>query len=127
MAEPVPWFDEARGQRVYPVFHVIAAAAAASGAEVIAAASSAPRRVAALGWQNGGTRRLLIANLTPDVQRVTLNAASLAGAEIRVLDAAAFAAATAGPDWAERPGAPISGGRIDLAPYAVGFVTLGAA
>ncbi len=127
LAEPVPWFDEGGGRRVYPLFHVIAAAAAASGAELLSVSSSGPRQVAALGWRDGKARRLLVANLTPDTQHVTLGGASLASAECRLLDAAAFAAATAGPDWAKRPGAPLGGGRVDLPPYAVAFVTLGAA
>jgi D-apionolactonase len=127
LAEPLPWFDEAGGGRVYPLFHVLAAAAAASGAEVLATTSSAPRQVAALGWRDGKASRLLLANLTPEAQRVSLSGVRLSGAECRMLDAGAFAAATAGPDWAKRPGAPLGDGRIALSRYAVAFVTLGAA
>jgi hypothetical protein len=124
--QPMPWFDEGSGRRIYPLFHVIAAAAAASGAEVLGARSSAPRRVAALGWREAKTARLLVANLTAETQRVALSGAGAAGAECRLLDAAAFAAATAGPDWPKRPATPLAGGRLELSPYAVAFVTLGA-
>jgi hypothetical protein len=125
--QPMPWFDEGGGsRRVYPLFHVIAAAAAASGAEVLGVRSSAPRRVAALGWHEAKAARLLVANLTADTQRVALTGAAAAGAKGRMLDAAAFAAATAGPDWAKQGGTPLVGGRLELSPYAVGFMTLGA-
>jgi D-apionolactonase len=123
-AQPLPWFDEAAGRRVYPLFHVLAAAAAASGAKVLATTSSAPRQIAALGWRDGKRSRLLLANLTPEAQRVSLSDARFAGATCRMLDAAAFAAATTGPDWAKQPDAPVGDGRIALSPYAVAFVTL---
>ena len=126
LAAPIPWYDEGSGRRVYPLFHVIAAAAAASGTEVLDARSSAPRRVAALGWREAKAARLLVANLTADTQRVALSGAATTGAECRMLDAAAFAAATAGPDWAKQPGMPLVGARLDLSPYAVAFVTFGA-
>ena len=113
--QPMPWFDEGGGgRRVYPLFHVIAAAAAASGAELLGARSSAPRRVAALGWHGADGTRLLVANLTAETQRVALSGAAAAGAAGRMLDAAAFAAATAGPDWAKQPGTPLAGGRLEL-------------
>jgi hypothetical protein len=123
LAVPLPWYDEVGGRRVYPVFHVIAAAAAASGAEVLAAASNAPRQVAALGWREGKAGRLIAANLTPETRRLVFRGAAFADAECRLLDSAAFAAATAGPDWAKGPGAPLGNRGIVLSPYAVAFVS----
>jgi hypothetical protein len=125
LQQPQPWFDGAEGRRVYPVFHVIAAAAAASGQDVLAASSSAPRRIAAVAWRRQRATRLVLANLTPEDQRVALDGAFLAGATCRVLDAASFAAATTEVDWARRPGAPLRGNRIELPAYAVAFVAVG--
>jgi hypothetical protein len=125
--EQQPWFDSAEGRRVYPLFHVIAAAAAASGQEVLGVTSTAPRRVTALGWRRASATRLMLANLTPDLQPVTLAGVSLPGASCHLLDVAAFAAATAGPDWAKHAGRPLDRNRIELPPYAVAFVMLGAA
>jgi hypothetical protein len=121
-----PWFDEVEGPRVFPVFHVIAAAARASGQEVLAAESSAPREVVGFAWRGGETTQLLLANLTPRRQSVSLGATNTSGATYRVLDETAFDAATAAADWAKRA-ADRFAGRIELAPYAVAFVTLGTA
>jgi hypothetical protein len=126
LPEPQPWFDGSAGQRIYPLFHVIKAAAAASGQEVVDATSSAPRRVAALGWREGDATRILLANLTPDGQRVGLDGSSRAAASCRVLDETAFVAATAEPDWATQSGKMLGDHGIELPPYAVAFVTLGA-
>jgi D-apionolactonase len=125
--QPLPWFDESGGRRVYPLFHVVAAAAGASGAEVLAARSSAPRRIATFAWRDRAGQRLLVANLTPETQRAQLSGIATAGAQCCLLDAAQFAAATADPDWAKRSATPLGGERLELSPYAVAFVTLGAA
>jgi len=122
--KPLPWYDDADGRQIYPVFHVIADVASASGAELISVVSSAPRRVAALGWRDGKSRRLLLANLTPATERISLAGTSLAGAEYRLLDSSAFAAATSEPNWAERAGTRFNGS-LELSAYAVAFATLG--
>jgi hypothetical protein len=125
--QPLPWFDEGGGRRVYPLFHVIAAATSASGAEVLTARSSAPRRIAVLGWRDGAARRLLLANLTAEAQHARVSGVATAGARCQILDAVQFAAATADPEWAKRSAAPLGGDRLELPPYAVAFVTLGTA
>ena len=68
------------GDATYPVFRVLEAAAGFAGASVIACESSDESRVAALALESGGTRRVLIANLTGEPceiavagQRETLN------------------------------------------------------
>jgi hypothetical protein len=120
-----PWFDDSEGRRVYPVFHVVSAATAGSGSDLLATRSSAPGRIAALGWLEGKSARLLFANLTAERQHAVLTGVSLAGATYRVLDADAFAAATAGPEWTKGPAQALDGNRLELSPYAVAFVTLG--
>ena len=119
----MPWFDEGDGGRIYPLFHVVSAAAAGPGSQRLATQSSAPGRIAAIGWLEGKTARLLLANLTGIRQHVELTGASLAGATLRALDADAFAAATAGPEWMKEPAPTLDGGRLELSPYAVAFVT----
>ena len=121
-----PWFDQAEEQRVFPVFHVIAAAARGSGQEVLAAASSAPREVVAFAYRSGEATQLVLGNLTSERQSVSLGATDTSGATYHVLDETAFAAATATADWAKRDGDRLAR-RIELAPYAVAFVTLGTA
>jgi hypothetical protein len=68
----------------------------------------------------------LLANLTGERQHVELTGASLTGATLRTLDADAFAAATAGPEWMKEPAPALDGGRLELSPYAVAFVTFSA-
>jgi hypothetical protein len=121
-----PWFDQAEGQRVFPVFHVIAAAARASGQEVLAVQSSARREVVGFAWRSGRATQLVLANTTPGRQSASLGGTDISGATYRVLDETAFDAATATVDWAARAGDRLAG-RIELAPYAVAFVTLGTA
>ncbi len=69
----------------------------------------------------------MLANLTAEGRSAALSGASLRGATCRMLDEAAFAAATVRPDWARHTGTPLGGNRLDLPPYAVAFVTLDAA
>jgi hypothetical protein len=123
--EKQPWFDDAEGQRIFPVFHVIGAAARGSGQEVLAAESSAPQEVVAFAWRSNTATQLVLANITPERRSVSLGVTDTSGATCRMLDETAFVAATAAPDWAKRAGDRLAG-RIELAPYAVAFVTLGA-
>ncbi len=123
LAHSLPWFDEGPGRLIYPLFHVISAAASASDAELLTARSSASGRIAALGWLDGKAVRLLVANLTPESQHVGLQGVPLAGATCRTLNADAFGAATAGPDWTKEPAPPLPRSNLELSPYAVAFVT----
>jgi hypothetical protein len=52
------------GDETYPVFRVLEAATEFAGASVVACENSDESRVAALALEAGGTRRVLIANLT---------------------------------------------------------------
>ena len=122
-----PWFDEAGPPRVYPVFHVIAAAAAASGRDVVTASVSEPGKIAALAWREERMTKLVLANLTPGDQRVVVQGAPLSDANCHMLDKTTFAAATAGPDWRKGDGVRLDSSGVALSPYAVAFVTLGAA
>lgn len=68
------------GDEMYPVFRVLEAATGFAGASVVACENSDESRVAVLALEAGGTRRVLIANLTGEPceiavagQRETLN------------------------------------------------------
>jgi hypothetical protein len=122
-AEPQPWFDCAAGQRVYPLFHVIKAAASASGRQVLATSSSAPRRVAAIAWEDANATKLLLANLTPEVEHVAFDDAFRRRATCQMLDEAAFSTASAESNWALHPGKALAEDRINLPPYAVAFIS----
>ena len=123
LAQPLPWFDDGPDRRLYPLFHVLSAAASASEAKLLATQSNAPDRVVALAWLEGKAARLLLANVTAEEQPVALSGARLADATCRMLDADAFGAATASPDWAKEPPRPLPSARVALSPYAVAFVT----
>lgn len=99
--------------RLHPVFHVMAALAAAGGKPLVPV-TVAGQGVAALAWEEGGGRRLLVANQTATPLTVNLPA-GLKGA---VLDTASFAAAGANPAWSAEPGSDL-GGSVELGPYAV--------
>jgi hypothetical protein len=111
-----PWFDEAGGGTVFPVFHVVAAMAAAAGAPVMEATSSDPARVVALahGRADGGVG-LWLANLTETPQRVVLS--GISSPRFVTLDEASFAAAARDPGFAGRLAA-LDGGELALGPYA---------
>jgi hypothetical protein len=100
---------------LHPVFHVMAALAAGGGRPQVPV-TVAGQGVAALAWEEGGTRRLLLANQTAAPVTVALPA-GLRGA---VLDTASFAAAAADPAWAAGPGRDLAGS-IVLGPYAALF------
>jgi hypothetical protein len=123
--EKQPWFDDADGQRIFPLFHVVAAAARGSGQEVLAAESSAPHQVAAFAYRSGEATQLVLGNLTPRSRGVSLDINHTSGATYRLLDETTFVAATADPDWARGSGDRLAG-RIELSPYAVAFVSLSA-
>src|SRR5919109_1721450 len=59
-----PYFDEADGVSVYPLYHVVAGLAAASGSKVVATKSAAPGKVAALAVRGRSGTTLWLANLT---------------------------------------------------------------
>src|SRR5690606_22803446 len=73
--------------RPHPVFHVMAALTGAGGRPRVPI--EVDGRVAALGWQEGGERRLLVANQTAKPVTVSMPA----GLRGKVLDTASFDAA----------------------------------
>jgi hypothetical protein len=60
------------GDETYPVFRVLEAATEFAGASVVACENSDESRVAALALEAGGTRRVLIANLTGEPREIAV-------------------------------------------------------
>jgi len=100
---------------LYPVFHVMAALTAAGGKPLVPV-TVAGQGVAALAWDEDGTRRLLVANQTASPVSVTVPP-GLHGA---VLDTSSFAAAAKAPGWSSEAATALSADVV-LGPYAVLF------
>jgi hypothetical protein len=98
---------------LYPVFHVMAALSEAGGKPRIPVEVEG-NGVAALAWRDGGSRRLLAANLAPVAATLELPA----GLRGKVLDTAHFDSAARDRNWVNGPGEPLTG-KIELGPYAV--------
>jgi hypothetical protein len=123
---PVPHKFASRPGGLFPLYHVFAAVAPFAGGQVSHGLSTDPLRVTGLALQKGGAQRLLLANLTPESQRVDV--AGLEGSlRVRCLDETNAEAAMAGAhalDATARQVAVEAGGclALDLLPYAVAFV-----
>jgi hypothetical protein len=108
---------------VFPLYHVLADVGEFAGSEVMRGGSSAPLRVESLALRAGARTRLLLANLTPQPQEVTVTAGETPAC-LRLLDETNAEEAIQSPEeFRARPGAPLeaSGGefRLTLPPYAV--------
>jgi hypothetical protein len=107
---------------VFPMYHVFADAAAFAGGTVTASVSSAPLVAEALVLEQGGRRRVLVANYTAEPQRVRLN--GLTGpARLRSLDEATALDAMTAPAAFRAASTPVTAGpdglTLTLRPYAV--------
>lgn len=104
------------GQAVYPVYHVLRMAAAGSGRPVREVRSSDPNQVLAFAWEGTGGTELLVANLTPVAQDVTIE-----GPELwyrTMLDTGCHHDAASRPDFLQRTAAPAAD-VAELGPYAI--------
>ena len=124
---PQPWFDDLDGPAVMPLYHIVAALAAAKGAAVRAVTSGDATRVLGLAYETGGGTLLWLANLTPAPQAVTVSGLSGGTATIGRLDASNFVDAVTDPaGFAASPGQPGDPSRLELAPFAVSRIEIGA-
>jgi hypothetical protein len=115
---PQPWF-EAKGQGVFPVYHVVRGLAQAAGAPHLETRSSRPGAVQALAWRHGERTTLWLANLTGEPQAVTIGGLRASSARLARLDLDRFVAAAAGPDGLATASAESPAERQELGPYAV--------
>ncbi|MBN7786241.1 hypothetical protein JYP51_15055 [Ponticoccus gilvus] len=108
---------DGRAAQVYPLFHVVAEAAALAGAPRLGV-SGLPEGVVGYAADRDGLR-MMLANLGADAACVTLPAE----AEVALMDAGAFEAATEDADWlASAPRERLRD--VTLPPFAVAFARI---
>jgi D-apionolactonase len=116
---------------VYPLYHVFAALADVAGGEVLERESSHPLRAEGLAVRgrsgSGGSMIALVANLTPDEQRVVVKGLSGSGT-LHMLDERSAEAAMRDPATLWEAGHSMTfdagGAALELLPYAVAMIDL---
>jgi hypothetical protein len=116
---PQPYFDDLKGQAVYPAYHVIAGLAGALGNKLMAVKSAEPSRVTALAYRDFKGPVLWLANLTGEPQTVKVGGIGKAAMALQVLDEDTFQEATTDPVFLHRPGRKLRSASVKLGPYAV--------
>ncbi len=116
---------------VYPLYHVLADVGAYAGGRVAPSTSGDRLRVDGLAMQKGGRRRVLLANLRPDSQRVTVRGLG-DRANVRFLDETNAEEAMVDPEgFRARAGQrrETEGGALDvrLRPYGLARIDTGVA
>jgi hypothetical protein len=97
---PLPRLFQSLPGAVFPLWFVLEAAAAFSGGEVLPSVSRRPLDVEILVLRKVGMMRVLIANLTPDAQTITLSTRGLPRAmKFRSLDESNVERAMLDPEW----------------------------
>ena len=117
-----PYFDELGRNAVYPAFHVLAGLARLSGKPLRETELSADGAIDAIAVRDGDKTALWIANLTKDMQRVTLPAGTLS---VAVLDETSFDRATTDANALQDLQKPVDGASLELAAYAVARCEIG--
>lgn len=115
---PLPQKFPSTPGAVFPLFHVLADVAEFAGGVMIAVQSGDPLKVEAMLLENGERKALLLANLTPQPQSVSMPGLAQAD-RIRHLDQAAVATAMQSADAFRQAFTPFPflEDRILLAPY----------
>lgn len=70
---PLPDQFPSRPGMVFPLYLVLAAVGACAGGRVLPSRTSDPLRIAALAARAGGLRRILVSNLSPETQTVSVS------------------------------------------------------
>jgi hypothetical protein len=112
---PQAWYDEGGG--LYPAYHVLRGLGALRGGALRRTEVSAPRHVQALAVRSGDATTVWLANLTADLQRVTLD--GIGGGRIARLGTGSFMMAADDPDALTKPSETREQGLIELGPYEV--------
>jgi D-apionolactonase len=115
---PQPWFDE-RGERVYPVYHVLRGLAAAVGKPHLETTISNGSTVQGVAWRVDRSTVLWLANLTGEAQRVVVAGLPVARGRMARLDIDTFEAAAATPEGWWTSDDEVELDALTLSPYAV--------
>ena len=117
-------FAEPAAAPVYPLYHPLMAIAAAGDADLLPVRSSDEKRALGLCYRRAdGTQILWLANLMPERQTLHISGGRLRSAKI--LDATSFAAAARDPaGFAAAPSRKLTGGSLELAPYALAMLDM---
>jgi len=118
-----PYYDAVRHGAVYPAYHVVAGLARGTGAPLVAATSSDEARVRCLAYRTDGGTLLWLANLTAQVQVVSVSHDGARAVGI-VLDEGSFDEATAAPAAFQESPHPIDTTRLVLRAYAVALICI---
>ncbi|MEO8667076.1 MAG: hypothetical protein ABI399_01055 [Bauldia sp.] len=113
-----PWFDTAKGAKVYPLYHVIKGLAAAAGAKRVLAESSDTGRVRTVAWRKGKATHVWLANLRPVAVDVNLRGLATGKAQLFLLDETTFEDAARDPAFGDGTRA-FKGRSLTLPPFAV--------
>jgi D-apionolactonase len=121
---PMPERFPSRPGQVFPVYHVLADVAEWRDGRVVPVHLGDPLRALALAVQDGSGLHALVANVTPEAQRVRVSGLPAGAAHVRVLDDASAEHALDDPSaFRASSGAPLTvrDGRLWLAlgPFAV--------
>jgi hypothetical protein len=113
-----PWFDTAKGAKVYPLYHVIRGLAAAAGAKRVDAESNDTGRVRVVAWKKGKTTHVWLANLRELPVEVNLRGLPEGKAGLFLLDESTFEDAARDPAFGDET-RPFKGKRLTLPAFAV--------
>jgi D-apionolactonase len=110
---------------VFPLYHVFADIAELAGAQVVGTRSSAPISVSALALRREASTRVLVANLTRDIQAVRLPE-PLHGGRLRRLDQTNVELATRDPEsFRDAPAIHTTTRTLVLAPHELARIDVG--
>jgi D-apionolactonase len=122
---PLPGQFRSRPGEVFPLYHVLADVGEFAGGDVISTQASDPLRADALLLRAGRRRRLVVANMSPDLQHVRIRLNTGGAIRSTMLDRHSAAVAMHDPEAFRKAGASTSevpsGGvlPVSLLPYAI--------
>ncbi|HEY4979371.1 MAG TPA: hypothetical protein VII25_09425 [Candidatus Acidoferrum sp.] len=110
--------------RVFPLFHAFASALSRASASVISTSSSSPYVIQSLAFQQQSETHMLLANLSPNIQKVRFIGLPLGEIRTKSLDESNLALAKEHPDaFGELQYSAVAGTsdslKLDFQPWAV--------
>jgi len=104
---------------VFPTYHALADIGAFAGGEVIASQSSAPLTIDGIALRKGNQVRVIVANFTPTVQRVTLDGLTGNLTALSLDETNAESAMREPESYGAQAGQKISASTLELKPFAI--------